>query len=181
MAGFYGSRKARSRIAVKARRLLVLAVVLVVALAASAGAAPGKADRVLVLKSERELMLLRGGVVLKSYPIALGRHPKGPKRRLGDERTPEGIYLIDGRTANTPYHRALHISYPDYRDVAQARARHWSPGGAIFIHGMPQSYGPFDPVRFFVDWTNGCIAVGNIAIEEIWNSVDDGTVIEIRP
>lgn len=126
-----------------------------------------KADRIRVLKSQRLLLLMRGSVVVKSYPIALGPHPKGPKRRFGDGRTPEGFYLIDGRTARTPYHRALHISYPGAADIRNARTAHASPGGAIFIHGMPASFGHHDPVRFFVDWTNGCIAVGNIAIEEI--------------
>jgi len=144
-------------------------------------AQPLKADRVLVLKGQRELQLLREGVVIKSYPIALGRHALGPKRRLGDGRTPEGIYLIDGRTTRTPYHRALHISYPEAADVVRARTAHRRPGGAIYIHGMPARFGHHDPVRFFVDWTDGCIAVGNIAIEEIWQAVDDGTPIEIRP
>jgi murein L,D-transpeptidase YafK len=141
----------------------------------------GKADRILVLKSKRELLLLRDGTVLKSYPIALGPHPKGPKRRLGDGRTPEGLYIIDYKIRHTPYHLALHISYPNAADKARARALAVSPGGAIVIHGMPAWYGHLDPVRFFRDWTDGCIAVGNIAIEEIWKAVDDGTPVEIRP
>lgn len=141
----------------------------------------GKADRILVLKAKRELRLLRGNVVLKSYPIALGWHPKGPKRRQGDGRTPEGYYFIDGRLTRTPYHLALHISYPGELDRARADRARRRPGGDIFIHGMPARFGHTDPVRFFHDWTNGCIAVGNIAIEEIWNAVDDGTVVEIKP
>lgn len=141
----------------------------------------GKADRVLVLKSKRELLLLRGGKVLKTYPIALGADPIGPKHEAGDERTPEGVYTIDGRLAVTPYHLALHISYPDAADEAWASERDASPGGEIFIHGMPARFGHTDPVRFFVDWTDGCISVGNVAIEEIWNAVDDGTPIDIRP
>ncbi|HUZ74194.1 MAG TPA: L,D-transpeptidase family protein [Stellaceae bacterium] len=140
---------------------------------------PLKADRVRVLKAQRLLLLLRNSTTLKTYPIALGPHPRRPKRRYGDGRTPEGLYMIDGRTARTPYHRALHISYPNFGDAARARAAHVRPGGAIFIHGMPASFGHHDPVKFFVDWTNGCIAVGNIAIEEIWNAVDDGTLIDI--
>jgi murein L,D-transpeptidase YafK len=141
----------------------------------------GKADRILVLKGKRVLELLRGDVVLKSYPIALGRHPRGPKRQRGDGRTPEGDYVIDYRFARTPYHLALHISYPDAADKAHALAAHVRPGGDILIHGMPARFGHTDPVRFFHDWTNGCIAVGNGAIEEIWQAVDDGTPIEIRP
>jgi murein L,D-transpeptidase YafK len=140
-----------------------------------------KADRILILKARRRLELLRGDVVLKSYPIALGRHPRGPKRRLGDQRTPEGIYVIDGHFTHTPYHLALHISYPNNLDRARARDLGQSPGGAILIHGMPARFGHTDPVRFFRDWTKGCVAVGNIAIEEIWDAVDDGTVVEIRP
>jgi murein L,D-transpeptidase YafK len=140
-----------------------------------------KADRILVLKAERELQLLRDGALLKSYPIALGKHPKGPKRRQGDGRTPEGIYFIDGRLTRTLYHLALHISYPSDRDKARARAAGERPGGDIVIHGMPARFGHTDPVRFFRDWTNGCISVGNVAIEEIWDAVADGTPIEIRP
>jgi murein L,D-transpeptidase YafK len=140
-----------------------------------------KADRILVFKSKRELALLRGDAVLKTYPIALGRHPKGPKHRQGDGKTPEGVYFIDGRLTRTPYHLALHISYPNQIDLARARSAGRRAGGDILIHGMPARFGHTDPVRFFRDWTNGCIAVGNIAIEEIWNSVDDGTPIEIRP
>ncbi len=140
-----------------------------------------EADRILVLKAKRELQLLHNDVVLKSYPIALGRHPKGAKRRQGDGRTPEGVYFIDGRFARTPYHLALHISYPNDQDRSRARMAGQRPGGDILLHGMPARFGHTDPVRFFRDWTNGCIAVGNIAIEEISQSVDDGTPIEIRP
>jgi len=142
---------------------------------------PLKSDRILVLKADRVLLLLKDGKVQKAYPIALGPRPRGAKRRRGDGRTPEGFYFIDRRSARTPFHRELHISYPNAEDRERARAARVNPGGAIFIHGMPASFGHHDPVRFFVDWTDGCIAVGNIAIEEIWNAVDDGTVIEIRP
>ncbi|HUD51370.1 L,D-transpeptidase family protein [Parvibaculum sp.] len=140
-----------------------------------------KVDRIVVWKSKRELDLMLKGIVIRAYPIALGSHPVGAKRRKGDGRTPEGVYIIDGRTRRTAYHRALHISYPGETQRTAALARGANPGGDIFIHGMPASFGRKDPVRFFVDWTNGCIAVGNIAIEEIWNAVDDGTVVEIHP
>ncbi len=165
----------------------LVAALLFAALALTATTAPwaaeefGKADRVLVMKGKRELQLLRGDVTLKSYPIALGSHPKGPKRQLGDGKTPEGVYVIDGRLTHTPYHLALHVSYPNEADRARAHAAHVAPGSNIWIHGMPARFGRTDPVRFFKDWTNGCISVGNIAIEEIWNAVDDGTPIEIRP
>jgi murein L,D-transpeptidase YafK len=143
--------------------------------------APAIADKILVLKGKRQLELLSDGVVLKSYPIALGPQARGPKRASGDGRTPEGLYLIDGRHAQSPYHLALHISYPSAADEAHAAAAHRDPGGDIFIHGLPADYGHADPVRFYKDWTEGCIAVGNTAIEEIWNAVRDGTPIEIRP
>jgi murein L,D-transpeptidase YafK len=140
-----------------------------------------KADRILVLKSERKLLLLRDGTVLRSYPIALGPHPLGPKHASGDGRTPEGVYVIDGRHSDSPYHIALHISYPNATDRAQSSAAHSDPGSAIFIHGLPAWYGPNDPDRFYKDWTKGCISVGNTAIEAISAAVDDGTPIEIRP
>lgn len=161
-----------------------LAVAALLLLAAAGTAHPAdlpKADRILVLKSRHLLELLRDGVVVKSYPIALGSRPLGHKQWRGDHRTPEGVYIIDRRTARTRFHRALHISYPDELDVLRARALHRNPGGGIYIHGMPARFGRTDPVRFFKDWTDGCIAVGNIAIEEIWNAVDDGTSIDIRP
>ena len=140
-----------------------------------------KADRILVLKSERVLLLLRRGRVIKSFPIALGPAPLGAKHAAGDGRTPEGFYTIDGRNPDSRYTLALHISYPNASDRAWAAARHEDPGGAIFIHGMPPSFGWTDPHRFVKDWTEGCISVGNTAITEIWNSVDDGTPVEIRP
>lgn len=150
--------------------------------ALAAHASLGKADRIVVLKSERKLLLMRHGAVLRSYPIALGPHSRGPKRATGDGRTPEGVYLIDGRHPHSPYHLALHISYPDAADRAYATAAHVDPGGDIFIHGLPAWYGgPKDPNRFYKDWTEGCISVGDTAIEQIWAAVDDGTPIEIRP
>ena len=147
---------------------------------AALGASP-KVDRILVLKSERKLVLLHDGQVLHSYPIALGGHPSGAKQNSGDSKTPEGVYVIDGRNSHSNYHLALHISYPNASDLAHAEAAHADPGGAIFIHGLPAWYGSQDPDRFYKDWTNGCIAVGNTAIEAIGAAVADGTPIEIRP
>jgi murein L,D-transpeptidase YafK len=166
----------------------VLAAALLVLLAGF-GAAPSlagpesvaKATRILVLKSQRMLLLMRGDVVLRSYPIALGPHPSGPKRASGDGRTPEGRYVIDGRNAHSAYRLSLHISYPNAADEARSTAAHADPGGDIFIHGLPAWYGPNDPSRFDKDWTKGCISVGNTAIQQIWAAVDDGTPIEIRP
>ena len=141
-----------------------------------------KADRILVLKSARKLELLKDGAVLKTFPIALGGNPIGPKRAGGDGKTPEGVYYIDGRQPHSRYHLALHISYPNAVDRAAAAAVHRDPGGDIEIHGLPAWYeGPLDPVRFYKDWTHGCVSVGDRAIEEIYRAVDIGTPIEIRP
>jgi murein L,D-transpeptidase YafK len=138
------------------------------------------ADRILVMKAARTLQLLNGERVLASYPIALGSHPIGPKRELGDGRTPEGAYLIDGRNPSSLYHLALHISYPDAGDLARARRTGVDPGGDICIHGLPEGYEDVDPKEFSVDWTRGCIAVSDRAMEEIWSRVELGTPIEIR-
>lgn len=136
-----------------------------------------QADRVVVVKSERRMMLYKDGETLRSYPVALGFAPEGPKRQEGDGRTPEGSYLIDTRNRDSRYFRSLRIDYPAEADVAQALAQGASPGGDIFIHGQPNgATGVLDG-----DWTDGCIAVDNAAMQEIWDRVPDGTPIEIRP
>jgi len=149
--------------------------------AAPQQAQPQFADEVVVLKGQRILELKHAGKTFETFPIALGEHSRGPKRRQGDERTPEGVYRIDGRTMNTRWSRELHISYPDAEDRARAAHEHVSPGGGIFIHGMPRDYGPYDPPLWVKDWTEGCIAVGNAAIVKIWDAVPDGTPIDILP
>ena len=138
-------------------------------------------DKVLVLKSEHRLHLLNRGEVVKTYRISLGKQPKGPKVREGDQRTPEGFYWIDWRKPSSRYNLAMHISYPNARDLAEAKARNVKPGGMILIHGTPlsQEY----PEWYFhtLDWTEGCIAMTNNDMREVWNLVKDGTMIEIRP
>jgi murein L,D-transpeptidase YafK len=174
----------RRPLTLTASALAVVALTMLLFLPAAPGAAGEellKADRVVVLKSQRELRLMRGAAVLRSFQIALGSHPQGPKLRRGDGRTPEGLYVVDGRNPRSAYHRSLHLSYPNEQDRARARAAGFNPGDHMYIHGMPNRYGRFDPVRFFRDWTDGCIAVGSVAIEEIWARVDDGTPVEIRP
>jgi murein L,D-transpeptidase YafK len=148
---------------------------------APAARPPPVADRVVVLKSIRLLELLHDGRAFATFPIALGPHPSGPKREEGDGRTPEGLYVIDWKSMDTPYTRELHISYPDEQDREGARAMGVDPGGAIFIHGLPSDYGPHDPPRWYRDWTEGCISVGNAAIVRIWNAVPVGTPIDILP
>jgi murein L,D-transpeptidase YafK len=133
-----------------------------------------RADLVIVSKKKREMVLLRGESVLRTYRIALGREPVGPKRQEGDGRTPEGRYTIDWRNAKSKYHLSLHISYPDAADVARAREAEVDPGGDIMIHGLP------DGVRKEGDWTQGCIAVTDKEMDEIWGLVEEGTPIWIR-
>ncbi|MCW5620523.1 MAG: L,D-transpeptidase family protein [Burkholderiales bacterium] len=144
-------------------------------------ATDARADRVVVLKGERKLILMNGDRPLKEYRIALGRDPVGPKTQEGDGRTPEGQYVIDYRKRDSSFHRALHISYPDPADAAQASMRGVSPGGLIMVHGIRNGLGVAGRFHRLTDWTNGCIAVTNSEIEEIWRAVPDGTPIEIRP
>lgn len=127
--------------------------------------------RIVVRKAERKLMLIRAGTAFLTFPIALGRHPKGPKRRKGDGRTPEGAYVIDRFDANSYFHRALHISYPNAADVRRAQALGVDPGGRIEIHGLPPGYESLDPSRFDKDWTDGCISVSNRAVDILWRNV----------
>ena len=140
-----------------------------------------QADRVLVMKKDRTLTLLAKGQVLKTYKVALGGTPVGPKTRQGDHKTPEGIYILDRRNAASQFHRALHISYPNAQDRAQAKKQNVSPGGDVFVHGLPNGYGWIGKGHRMKDWTDGCIAVTDEEIEEIWRLVPDGTPIEIRP
>lgn len=139
------------------------------------------ADRVRVLKKERTLELLSHGHVIKSYKVALGGNPLGPKTRQGDHKTPEGIYVLDSRNAHSQFYKSIHISYPSPRDRATARARGVPPGGDVFVHGLPNGYAWVGDSHRLKDWTDGCIAVTNKEIDEIWAAVKDGTPIEIRP
>ena len=139
-----------------------------------------RADRILVEKSKRRLTLLKDGKVLKSYRVSLGRNPEGPKTKRGDSRTPEGLYRIDWRNQNSKFHRALHISYPNQADWRRARKTGVSPGSAIMVHGMKNGFGWIGHLHLAVDWTNGCIAVTDEEIREIWRATPNGTPIEIR-
>jgi murein L,D-transpeptidase YafK len=140
-----------------------------------------KADQIVVVKSSHTMMLMANGRVLKTYKVALGRGPSGPKVREGDNKTPEGEYVIDQKNAKTRFHLALHISYPNGADKERARKAGVDPGGAIMIHGLAHGFGWLGSVQHEVDWTEGCIAVSNSEIEEIWRLVPAGTPIEIKP
>ncbi len=166
-------------------RWLLAVFCLSVATLSHANASPtlqGKSiDKVLVVKSERKLHLMHRGESLKSYRISLGKQPNGRKLREGDQRTPEGFYWIDWRKTSENYNLSMHISYPNARDRADATAKGLSPGGMIMIHGTPQS--EEYPEWYFntLDWTEGCIAMRNADMREVWKLVRDGTLIEIRP
>ncbi len=140
-----------------------------------------KSDRVVVLKKERTLQLLRQGKVVKSYKVALGGEPVGPKARRGDHRTPEGSYVLDRRNPHSQFYKSIHISYPNATDRARAAKLHASPGGDVFIHGLPSGYGWIGKEHRLKDWTDGCIAVTNEEMDEIWRAIADGTPIEIKP
>jgi murein L,D-transpeptidase YafK len=140
-----------------------------------------KANSVLILKKDHLLELLAGGKVIKTYKVALGRGGLAPKQQEGDGRTPEGHYFIDSRNAESHYHRALHISYPNSDDKQRAARLGVSPGGAIMIHGLPNGMGLLGASHRLYDWTLGCIAVTDEEIDEIWDRVPVGTPVEIRP
>ncbi|MFQ1699308.1 murein L,D-transpeptidase family protein [Loktanella agnita] len=139
-----------------------------------------QADAIHVDKSDRVLTLLRDETAFKRYSIALGGVPEGHKAQEGDERTPEGAYEIDWSNQNSIAHLSLHISYPNAADTAQATARGVSPGGNIMIHGTLNGWGWLGGIQHYWDWTNGCIAVTNKDMREIWSLVPVGTPITIE-
>lgn len=134
-------------------------------------------DLVVVLKSDRVLYLYADGEMVDQYPIALGKDPIGPKRQRGDNKTPEGLYRLDWRNPDSIFHRSIHVSYPNEKDRAASRRLGVNPGDLIMIHGQPD----YDDREREGDWTNGCIAVSNAAINEIWQRVPDDTRIHIYP
>ena len=139
------------------------------------------ADRVVVEKSKRKLHLLKGGVAFRTFDIALGIRPIGDKQEEGDFKTPEGTYMLDARNPNSDYFLAIHVSYPNRLDREQARKRGVNPGGAIMIHGQPNEPTRSEAYYRTQDWTNGCIAVSNSDMIDIWLMTADDTPIEIRP
>lgn len=173
------------------RTLIALVFTMMISLGGAAHAAPNdvalwtplKADRLVVLKGERRLVLMRGDRVIKVFRVALGRYPKGHKTREGDARTPEGTYTVDYRldSDKSKFYRALHISYPNRQDRARARRMGVDPGGQIMIHGLPTKWSAKDVGHPRLDWTQGCIALTNREMDQVWKMVDDGTTIEIHP
>ncbi|MES2488836.1 MAG: L,D-transpeptidase family protein [Pseudomonadota bacterium] len=143
--------------------------------------AQSKVDSVRVVKSERKLFLLSAGTVLKEFSVSLGENPLGHKQKEGDERTPEGKYVLDYKKEDSGYFRAIHISYPNAADIESARQRGVKPGGAIMIHGQKNGFGWLAKLTQRFDWTNGCVALVDEDMEQVWTLVDIGTPIEIVP
>ncbi len=163
------------------KNIFTLLLLLTVAYDGAGQAGTEPADKVVVYKSKRQLQLLRAGKVLRTYRIALGDNPKGHKRQEGDEKTPEGAYVLDWRNPNSRYYKSIHISYPNAQDQQQARRRGVSPGGDIMVHGRNGPTVLPDGTWKWKDWTDGCIAVTNTEMDEIWKMVKNGTPIHINP
>jgi murein L,D-transpeptidase YafK len=140
-----------------------------------------QADQVVVLKSERTLNLLALGKIIRTYKVALGSAPVGAKEQQGDHKTPEGRYVLDRRNPKSQYYKSIHVSYPNEQDRRNAGKRGVHPGGDIMIHGLPSGQGFWGAAHRAVDWTDGCVAVTDSEMDEIWRLVADGTPIEIKP
>jgi murein L,D-transpeptidase YafK len=140
-----------------------------------------QADSVLVVKSERKLYLLRAGRILRAFDVALGLVPVGPKQRSGDFRTPEGRYVLERRNVDSDYFLSIQVSYPNEQDRTRAREQGVDPGGQIMIHGLPNE--PHYDLKHYqgADWTDGCIAVSNSDMVDIWLMTRESIPIEIRP
>lgn len=165
---------------VNGRKLGLLALLVLLGFVSFASA-PVKADRIVIVKSTRSMTLMREGKALKVYKVALGSQPIGPKERAGDHKTPEGNYVVDSKKENSQFHRALHISYPNAADRERARKLGVSAGGDIEIHGLGDKYGWIGSAHRRYDWTDGCVAVTNEEIDEIFDLVQVGTPVELKP
>jgi len=138
-------------------------------------------DHLVVRKGRRRLYLMDGSRVVRTYKIALGLEPVGPKERDGDFRTPEGWYRLARRNPRSDYFLSIQISYPNNEDLERAHEHHWQPGGAIMIHGLPNRLKNSPWYYQHNDWTDGCIAVSDADMVEIWLLTRDGTPIDILP
>ena len=138
-------------------------------------------DRIVVVKSTRTLTLQNGDHVLKTYKVALGSNPIGAKEREGDHKTPEGEYFVDAKNPHSQFYMALHLSYPSAADRVRAKKLGASPGSDVEIHGLGKAYGWVGAGHRMRDWTDGCVAVTNEEIEDIFKMVAVGTRVEIKP
>jgi murein L,D-transpeptidase YafK len=156
-------------------------VLLLMLQAAANGASVQKADAVLVIKSEKRLYLISKGEQFASFPVTFGARPVGHKQARGDERTPEGHYILDYKNQNSDYYKSIHISYPNTKDRANASRQGVHPGGDIMIHGQKNGWEWAAPLAQLFPWTDGCVALSNRNMDKVWVAVDPGTPIEIRP
>ena len=140
-----------------------------------------KVDRIVIEKGKHTMSLLDGAKVVKSYKVALGGHPEGAKDRQGDHKTPEGVYFVDAKKPSSQFHKALHVSYPNQADRERAKKLGLNPGGDIEIHGLGAKWGWVGAAHRETDWTDGCIAVTNGEIDEIYPLIEVGTPVEIKP
>lgn len=139
-------------------------------------------DRIVLLKSERQLILYKDGTELKTYRVALGGNPVGEKHQEGDQKTPEGLYRITHKHTSNSFYRSMHVSYPEAKDLAYAKKYGIKQvGGLIKIHGLPNYLSKIGSLHTVTDWTAGCIAVTNQEIDELFRAVPDGASLEIRP
>lgn len=142
---------------------------------------PQVADKIVIVKSAHTLVLMRRDQILSTYKIALGRSPIGPKLRKGDHKTPEGEYQVDAKKEHSRFYRALHLSYPNAADKKRAQSLDYDPGGDVEIHGIENGLGWIGRLHRSIDWTDGCIAVTDCEMDEIWTQVVVGTPVEIQP
>ncbi len=161
-------------------KLLVPLLLLLLPAVPHAGGFP-VADKVVIEKAARQLHLLQRGKIFRTFKIALGMVPVGDKKEEGDFKTPEGSYLLDARNPNSEYFLSIRVSYPDRADRREAAAQGVDPGGAIMIHGQPNEPTRSEAYYRTQDWTNGCIAVSNSDMIDIWLMTGENTPIEIRP
>jgi murein L,D-transpeptidase YafK len=161
-------------------RVLCLLLFAVGCSSSSTPAVEQQADQIVVVKSTHTMTLYAKGSVLRTYRVSLGRGPGHAKQQEGDHETPEGSYSIDAKNAHSRFHRALHVSYPNANDKRRAEQLHVSPGGAIMIHGIENGLGWLGSLQRHVDWTDGCIALTDPEIDEVWKLVPVGTPVEIK-
>lgn len=159
----------------------ILCIALLPALQTASAAGVQKADAVLVIKSEKRLYLMNEGKPFAAYPVTFGGQPKGHKQSQGDQRTPEGYYTLDYKNAGSRFYKSIHIDYPNVKDRENAHRLGVDPGGDIMIHGQTNGWEWAAPLVQLFSWTDGCIALTNRNMDKVWDAVDPGTPIEIRP
>lgn len=162
--------------------VLIIAVVCLLGCGQSQSLDEGtRIDKIVIVKSDRTMTLMSGERVVRIYKVALGKNPVGLKTRQGDHRTPEGLYAVDAKKSQSRFHLALHISYPNEVDRKRAQQENVNPGGDVEIHGIENGLGWLGGLHRHVDWTDGCVAVTDSEIDEVWKVVAVGTPVEIRP